>query len=71
LHEIYDNYSHYLKRARQAKEWMTQYSFSSNKEKYRTFINPEKIVLAEENTIEGNCIFTNSENLYKKYNRIL
>lgn len=71
LRDVYDNYEKYLKKAHQGREWVKQYLYKNLKHKYVGLLKPQKIILSDYNSIENNCLITNSTELYNKYINIL
>lgn len=71
LKEVYENYTEYLEKAHAGREWVKQYSYKSLKEQYLNLVKPKKVVFDTYNSIEEDCIITNSEKLYKKYLSII
>lgn len=73
LREVYNNYSEYINKARQGREWVRQYDSTNPtlQALYQTLIKPKNIVLGSENLINDGTITTNSINLYSKYQEII
>lgn len=67
LRKVHDNYSNYLEKARKGKEWVKQYSYKSLKNRYLNLVKPKKVMLGNCNSIEEDCVITNSKELYRKY----
>jgi glycosyltransferase involved in cell wall biosynthesis len=71
LKDVYTNYQAYLEKAAQAREWVRRYSFSTLKRKHLNFIKPPRVILADENKVEDDCLITNDVKLYTKYLKII
>jgi glycosyltransferase involved in cell wall biosynthesis len=71
LREVYRDYYNYLHKAHRARKWVKKYLYENLKELYLALVKPYKVVLAEENGIEGVVIKTNSKKLYEKYMSIM
>lgn len=68
---VYKNYSSYLKKSQQMREWAFQYSFDKLRPlHYRFLINPKRIILGEKNELTEECITTDSAEFYEKYKNI-
>lgn len=67
LRDIYDNYSVHLDKAHKGREWVKQYTLENMRDQYLMLLKPRKIILGTKNSIEKDCLTTNSEALYKKY----
>lgn len=71
LQEIYQNYEHYLEKAKIGRIWVQQYLYKNLKNKYLTLIKPKEVFLGPINTITDNYIMTDSTDLYRKYKLLL
>jgi len=71
LREVYENYSKYLAKGKESREWARQYEFKNLKDRYCTLVMPKKVILGNENKIEKDYLMTTSHELYEKYNRII
>lgn len=71
LLDVYDNYDYYLARAEKLKSWVKQYDYSNLKPYYLSLIKPKKVCLSTKNRITENVLFTNSKELYEKYQKVL
>ena len=71
LKDVHQNYDTYLKQGSVAREWVKQYSYSQLKPFYLGLIKPKKIILGDINKITLDCLFTNSEELCKKFSQLL
>lgn len=73
LKDVYINYSDYIKKARQGREWVKQYDCKNPRLQalYRTLIKPKKVVHGEENVVTEDALITNSKELYLKYLQVL
>nr|NGX27250.1 hypothetical protein [Chlamydiota bacterium] len=69
MHEVKENYSAYLKRGGDSREWVKQYRYENLQSFYQMLIHPTNIQLGDENKILSNCLITNSRELYKKYKK--
>lgn len=67
LREVYENYSKYLAKAHQGREWVKQFRWPSLKNKYLNLIKPKIIKFGDYNEITDEYFMTNSKKLYKKY----
>jgi glycosyltransferase involved in cell wall biosynthesis len=73
LLDVYNNYGKYIQKARQGREWVQQYNVANPtlRREYLTLVKPEKVVLGNDNVIEGETIITNSSLLYQKYQQLI
>jgi len=71
LVEVYDHYDYYLARAEAGRNWARQYDYSQIKPLYLTLVKPQEVILSTKNKIAENTLYTNSKNLYSKYQRLL
>lgn len=71
LKDVYNNYSMYLKKAVQGREWVKQYLKDNIQKKYLSLAKPEKIIFGDKNIITDNYIVTDSKSLYEKYEKII
>jgi glycosyltransferase involved in cell wall biosynthesis len=67
LREVYKNYPVYLEKAEQGREWVKQYLYPNLKNRYLSLLKPKQVVLDTYNSIEKDCLVTNSKKLYEKY----
>ena len=70
LRDVYEQFSYYKEKALQGREWVKQYNYKQLKGKYRALIKPKKIVLADVNAVENDCLITNSAQLCEKYRNL-
>ncbi len=69
--DVYSNYPSYLEQSQKSREWARNYDIPSLKSRYKTLVNPKKVILGEKNVITSDYLMTNSPELYEKYHRIL
>lgn len=67
MRDVYENYNFYLKKAKNGPQWVSQYCWINQKNKYLSLIKPKQVVLGEHNVITEDYLMTNSYKLYKKY----
>jgi len=67
LREVYNNYSAYLKKSCNGKQWTMQYLPENLRLKYLNLIKPKKVILGSKNIITNEYLMTNSKNLFIKY----
>ncbi len=67
IKEVFEDYEYWLEKAREGREWVKQYEYRNLKNRYLNLVKPQKVVLDTYNSIEEDCLITNSEKLYKKY----
>jgi glycosyltransferase involved in cell wall biosynthesis len=70
LRSVYEHYAMYKERALAAREWLKLYVNNELKKKYYALINPQFIILSDDDRIEDGCIVTSSAKLYAKYLRV-
>ena len=71
LREVYTNYEKYVSKALQGRYWVKQYLKDNLAAQYLSLIKPAKVILGDNNSIEKDCIITNSKDLYEKYLKII
>lgn len=71
LLDVYENYDHYLELSKQAKPWIVEQTGPFLVPKWTTLLHPKEIRLGDTNEIIGDCLITNSKDLYLKYSNIL
>lgn len=71
MKEVYINYPEQLKLAENRRLWASQYDYSNLKRYYKTLVKPSKVVLSNENKVEGSILYVNSLELKKKYDDLL
>lgn len=71
LLDVYENYDVYLAKAERAKQWAKKYDYSEIRPYYLSLIRPHQVILSTKNKIGDNCLYTNSNKLYKKYKKLL
>jgi glycosyltransferase involved in cell wall biosynthesis len=71
LLDVERNYDFYLRKAEHARQWAAQYDFSNLKPLYKTLLKPNRIVLGKENSITADCLTTDSEPLFLKYQKVV
>lgn len=71
LHDVYKNYSTYLKKAQKGRAWVKQYLPGNLKNKYLSLIKPKKVILGAVNQVHDDYLITNSRKLYEKYMSII
>lgn len=71
LRNIYSDYSYYLNRAQQGREWVKQYDGKILKKRYLNLFKPKSIIFGAENKITDDFMMTNDRNLYNKYTYFL
>lgn len=69
--DVFNNYSKYLDKANQAREWVKQYSYKTLSKKFLNLAKPKQIILSDKNIIEDDYIMTSSKYLYDKYKKYL
>lgn len=69
LRDVYMNYSLYLEKAKAGPAWVSQYRWSSLKNKYLSLIKPKQVRRGDLNVITDDYLMTNSPTLYKKYKK--
>ncbi len=67
MKEIKEDYNTYLSIGPKARNWALKYDYQNLQPLYRCIITPPEIVLCDKNEITEHCLYTNSENLTKKY----
>lgn len=72
LKDVYNNFSNYINKAKNGREWVKQYDVMNLKlqARYVTLIKPQNIIFGEENMITENTLITNSLQLYNKYKKL-
>lgn len=68
--DIHENYNKYLKNAKEARAWASQYEYPKLKGLYLNLVKPKKIILGEENKITEEYLMTTSQSLYNKYKKL-
>lgn len=71
MEKVFTQYSDYLKDSKKRREWIKRYHPDNIKYLYYNLIKPKKIILGDENKIDGDTLITNSKDLYNKYNKIV
>lgn len=71
MRDLFENYSLYEQKAKNAREWVKQYRFTELKNKYRNLVKPKTIILDNYNQITADTLITNDINLYQKYISIM
>ncbi|MDN3506139.1 MAG: glycosyltransferase [Simkaniaceae bacterium] len=69
LKEVKDEYSQYLEKGSQARQWASQYQYKNLKDLYRSLLSPKAVHLGKENVVAENSITTNSKPLFEKYKK--
>jgi len=67
LSDVYENYSFYLQKAQQGKEWVKHYLPENLKERYLNLVNPKKLILGDRDEVTDNYLMTASPDLYEKF----
>ncbi len=67
MRDVYENYDRYLGNAQESRDWVNRYRYESLKPFFFSLFNPKTIVLGTENTIQDDCLITNSRELFDKY----
>ncbi len=67
IEDVYQNYSKYLEKGVAMREWASAYDYSRLSSHYECLVAPKKVVLGDVNAVTADCLYTDSEALYKKY----
>lgn len=70
LLDMYTYYQHYLKQGPELKKWANTYDFTLQKPFYLSLVKPGKVALSTKNKITKEGIYTNSQELYRKYQKL-
>ena len=67
LLDVYQNYNHYLSKARAGRTWVRGYLYKNLRPYYLNLVKPRAVVLGDHNEITADKLITNSPELYQKY----
>lgn len=67
LLDVYNNYSDYLKKAKEGKTWVSQYLPENLKHHYLNLVMPKKLILGDRDEISEQYLMTSNLQLYEKY----
>lgn len=70
MRDMVANYNHYLQLAKSGRQWVIQYSWDELKLKYLNLIKPKKVIFGKKNVITNHYLMTDSQELYKKYQKL-
>ncbi len=68
--DVYRHHQRYREYAFQAKTWLYQYTADGLIPRYLSLFKPQKVILGDGNEITKECLITNSEKLYHKYQNL-
>ncbi len=71
LREVKENYPIHLAKASDSRDWAKQYCYNNLKQNYHSLVAPRQIVFGKENKVTMGILSTNSNDLYKKYQKNL
>jgi glycosyltransferase involved in cell wall biosynthesis len=67
---VYENYESCLCVSRKGREWVKQFLYHNLRDNYRALIAPTIMEFGKENIIENGKLYTNSEELFKKIQKL-
>jgi len=71
MREVYNNYKDYQARTPQARKWVKQYLSKNLAPRYLSLVKPKLVILGPDNLITDTYLMTNSEKLYRKYQKLI
>lgn len=71
LREVYTNYTEYVDKAREGREWVKDYRWENLKLRFLNLVKPKKVLLGDKNEITDEYLMTKSKQLYEKYSHLI
>lgn len=69
--DMYTNYHKFVSKNYLARKWAAQYDYSRLRSMYLSLIQPERVILSDQNEIQRDSIITDNLSLYLKYKTLL